>query len=82
MKTVTIRRCGVGNAILNLTEKVRQELQREQDFRVEVVNGEAGEFKVLVDGKPVSQKGDDDGLPQADDVLTAVRDAAGINAGA
>jgi hypothetical protein len=55
-------------------------LRQEPGVEVDVVDGGKGEFTVTVDGRPVVQKGDQ--MPTADEVLAAVRQAAGAPAGA
>jgi hypothetical protein len=47
---------------------------------VELVDGGKGEFTVTVDGRPVAQKGNQ--MPTADEVRSAVRQAAGQPVGA
>jgi len=53
---------------------VAEALKKEQGMQVEVVEGNRGEFTVLLDGQVVAQKRDS--LPPADEVLAAVRKAA------
>ena len=48
-------------------------LKNEPGVEVEVVNGNRGEFSVLVDRKEVARKGES--LPSNEEVLTAVRNA-------
>jgi hypothetical protein len=72
MKNVTIRRCPVCQDIGGLTKDVQTALKSEEDVKVNVVDGNKGEFTVEVDGRKVSQlRGDM--LPSADEVTQAVR---------
>ena len=48
-------------------------LKREPGVQVNLVDGDKGEFTVLVDGKPIPKKGD--AMPSAEDVVAAVRKA-------
>ena len=49
-------------------------LRREPDVTVEEVDGERGEFTVLVDDRVVSQKSDQSAtLPDVNEVVNAVR---------
>jgi hypothetical protein len=50
-------------------------LRQEPGVDVELVDGGKGEFTVTVDGRPVAQKGNQ--MPTADEVRSAVRQAAG-----
>ena len=56
------------------------ELRREPGAKVEVVDGQKGEFTVLVDGREVARKGDS--LPPAEQVRAAVKNAGQPTAGA
>jgi hypothetical protein len=56
-------------------------LRREPDTRVEEVEGERGEFTVLVDGRVVAQK-HGDRLPTVEEVVGAMENAAPAHAGA
>jgi hypothetical protein len=49
---------------------VAAELERAGGMNVSVIDGDKGEFTVLVDGHEVLRKGDE--LPSADEVVTAV----------
>jgi hypothetical protein len=55
-------------------------LRNEQGFQVELTDGDRGEFTVSVDGKVVAQKGQS--LPSVEDVVSAVKKAAPVGAGA
>ena len=55
-------------------------MRQEKGADVEVIDGARGEFTVLVDGREVVRKQGDD-LPPADQILAAVRQAAGQTAG-
>ncbi len=48
-------------------------LKREPGVQVQLVDGNKGEFTVLVDGQKVAGKGDN--MPSVDEVLAAVRKA-------
>jgi hypothetical protein len=48
-------------------------LRREPGVQVQMEDGGHGEFTVLIDGRPVSQKGD--ALPSVEEVVAAVRKA-------
>ena len=52
-------------------------LRREPGVDVQLVDGDKGEFTVLVDGNPLPRKGND---PTVDDVLAAVRQAQPVGA--
>jgi hypothetical protein len=55
---------------------VADALRREPDVNVEEVDGDHGEFTVLVDDRVVSQKGEQSaGLPDVNEVVNAVRKA-------
>jgi len=58
---------------------VAAQLRKEPGVDVQVVDGNRGEFTVLVDGRVVAQKGDS--LPSADDVLAAVRQESPVATG-
>jgi hypothetical protein len=60
---------------------VAEELQKMPGLDVESVDGQRGEFTVLVDGREVVRK-QGDALPPVEDVLAAVRGAAQATAGA
>ena len=49
-------------------------LRREAGVNVQLVDGDKGEFTVLVDGQPVAKKGAD--LPLVEEVVAAVKKAA------
>jgi hypothetical protein len=53
---------------------VADELRKEPDTSVEVIDGNRGEFTVLVDGREVASKSDDR-MPEVQEVIAAVRDA-------
>ena len=55
-------------------------MRREPGVEVEVVDGNRGEFTVLVDGREVAHKGEQ-GLPSTEEVSTAVRNATAAGAG-
>jgi hypothetical protein len=59
---------------------VADALRKEPGVEVEMVDGGKGEFTVLVDGRPLPQKGDQ--MLSAEEVLTAVRGAGKATAGA
>lgn len=49
-------------------------LRREPGVEVALVDGNRGEFTVLVDGRPVARK-EADSTPSVEDVVKAVREA-------
>jgi hypothetical protein len=55
---------------------VAEALKREPGIQVDVVDGAKGEFTVSVDGQQVARK-EGDGLPPVEQVLAAVKKAAG-----
>ena len=55
-------------------------LRKEPGFEVELVDGNKGEFTVLVDGRPVARKSGDT-LPSVDEVLSAAKKAAHVAVG-
>ena len=55
-------------------------LRKEPGFKVELIDGNQGEFTVAVEGKVVAQKGMQ--LPPVEDVVAAVRKAVPAHAGA
>jgi hypothetical protein len=50
---------------------VADALRREPGVQVQLVDGDKGEFTVLVEGQKVAGKGDN--MPSVDEVLAAVR---------
>jgi hypothetical protein len=60
---------------------VADELRKEPDLKVELVNGNPGEFTVLMDGRVVAEK-KNDALPPVEGVVAAVRKAETSAAGA
>jgi len=48
-------------------------LRKEPGMKVELVNGDHGEFTVSVDGREVARKGET--LPRLDEVVAAVKNA-------
>jgi hypothetical protein len=60
---------------------VAEELRKEPGLEVELVDGNRGEFTVLVDGQVVARKQGDD-FPPTEEVVAAVRNAAMPAAGA
>lgn len=75
MKKVMIRRCPSCDGIIARAREVETALSGTSDLNVEVTDGAKGEFTVLVDGHQVSGKNGEE-LPSADEVETAVKDAA------
>jgi len=73
MQTVTIRRCPVCGSIRQHTETTVVALRRQLGVEVEVVDGERGEFTVLMDGRVLANK-KGEALPGVDQVVEAVRD--------
>ena len=57
MKKVTIRECPTWGGTRELAARVADALRKEPGVEVEVVNGNRGEFTVLVDGRVIAQKG-------------------------
>jgi hypothetical protein len=47
-------------------------LKQEPDTQVELIDGQRGELTVLVDGRVVAQKNEDDSVPSVEEVKTAV----------
>jgi hypothetical protein len=72
MKQVTIRRCPVCPSIRGHTDTVVDELKRDPNVSVRVVDGSKGEFTVEVDGKRVSTLSDET-PPTVERVASAVR---------
>lgn len=68
MKTVTIHRCPVCETIKGKTDQLVADLKGEPDLRVNVVDGDRGEFSVDVDGRRI------EGSEPAD-LATAIRGA-------
>jgi hypothetical protein len=60
---------------------VAEELQKEPGMDVQSVDGQKGEFTVLVDGREVARK-EGDNLPPIEQVLAAVKGAGQATAGA
>lgn len=59
MRNVTIHRCPVCKDIGSHTDQLADELRRDPDTRVNVVDGNKGEFTVDVDGRRINgMKGD------------------------
>ncbi len=56
------------------------QLRKEPDTQVDVIDGSRGEFTVLVDGREVARKQGDD-LPDEQQIVNAVRSAR-VGAGA
>jgi len=56
MRKVTIRRCPVCQSIGSHTEHLVDELRKDSDLQVNIVNGEKGEFIVEVDGRPIKSR--------------------------
>lgn len=81
MSTVIIRRCPVCQTIGNEAEQVEAGLKNESGSRVEVIDGQRGEFTVLVDGKVVSRMEDEE-LPDVNDVVESVKRATHAGASA
>jgi hypothetical protein len=58
---------------------VADALKKEPGFQVELVDGQKGEFTVLVDGREVVRK-KGDSLPDVQEVLSAVRQSQSVGA--
>jgi len=54
MRNVTIRRCPTCHNIGSHTDQLAAELRNDPDTRVNVVDGNKGEFTVEVDGRKVN----------------------------
>jgi hypothetical protein len=53
---------------------VAASLRREPDVNVELINGDAGELSISVDGRNVFRKGES--MPHIEDVVAAVKQKA------
>jgi hypothetical protein len=72
MPQVTIRRCPVCPAIRTHTDEVVAALNKEPGMKVNVDNGDKGEFTVMVKGQVVAQK-IGEMLPTTEEVAAAVQ---------
>jgi hypothetical protein len=75
MKQVTIRRCPVCSNIRSETDAIVAQLRNDRNVKVQVVDGNKGEFTVEVDGQPVSRL-TGEMMPTVDEVVAAVRGEA------
>jgi hypothetical protein len=74
MKNVTIRRCPMRDTIKNRTDELVASLQGDPGVKVNVVNGNQGEFFVVVDGQPIHGK-TGDWLRDASEMASEIRGA-------
>ena len=72
MPQVTIRRCPICPTIRAHTDEIVTALNKEPGMRVNVLNGDQGEFTVVVNGQNVAQK-HGELLPTTEDVAAAVQ---------
>jgi hypothetical protein len=80
MKNVTIRRCPTCSAIGSHTDQLAEDLRKDPNVRVNVVDGGKGEFAVEVDGKPVNAR-NGESLRDASDLGAEIRGVQVATAG-
>jgi hypothetical protein len=72
MKNVTIRRCPTCSAIGGHTDQLAADLRKDPNVRVNVVDGNKGEFAVDVDGRRVTAT-DGESLRDVSDIAREIR---------
>lgn len=74
MKTVTIRRCSTCQNIGSHTDQLAADLRNDPNVRVNVVDGNKGEFTVEVDGRAINAKSGES-LRDASELAAEIRGA-------
>jgi hypothetical protein len=75
MKSVTIRRCPSCSSIGSHTDQLTADLRKDPSVRVNVVDGNKGEFAVDVDGRRVTAT-DGESLRDVSEIAREVRGPA------
>ena len=74
MRNVTIHRCPSCDTIKGRSDELVAELRNDPDVKVEVVDGNKGEFSVEVDGKRIDGTSGDS-LKRASELAAEIRGA-------
>ena len=80
MRNVTIRRCPVCQNIGSHTDQLAADLRNDPNMKVDVVDGNKGEFTVEVDGRRINAM-NGESLRDASDIVSEVRGAHAATAG-